>query len=134
MLVQFKNNIYPENGHFRLNSGLSITEYFRNYIFDCFTRKPSDSEKKKTAAVTLMEQQQTRRGGATRPYLEMVELRAGKEAFAGTRAGVTWSAGLQTHSYTGWLVHQHQREASLTVGEILLWAELRPTLQSPRTC
>lgn len=28
-------------------------------------------------------------------YLEVVELGAGEEAFAGTWAGVTWSAGLQ---------------------------------------
>lgn len=34
------------------NSGLSITEYFRNYIFDCFTRKPSDKEKKKCCSHT----------------------------------------------------------------------------------
>lgn len=33
-----------------------------------------------------------------RLYLEVVELWAGEEAFAGTRAGVTWSAGLQMHS------------------------------------
>lgn len=39
-----------------------------------------------------------RRGGAARLYLEMVELWAGEEAFAGPGAGVTWSAGLQTHS------------------------------------
>lgn len=47
------------------NSGLNITEYFKNHILDCFTRKPSDSEKKKTAAVTPTAQH-TRGGGATR--------------------------------------------------------------------
>lgn len=34
-------------------------------------------------------------------YWEVVELRAGEEAFAGTRTGVTWSTGLQAERKTG---------------------------------
>lgn len=52
-------------------------------------------------------------------YLEMVKLWAGEEAFAGSRAGVTWSAGLQTHSKQFALAQQHQREVSRAIGEIL---------------
>lgn len=45
-----------------------------------------------------MTETEQRSGREVRLYLEMVELWAGEEAFAGSRAGVTWSAGLQTHS------------------------------------
>lgn len=50
----------------------------------------------------------------------MVELWAGEEAFAGPGAGVTWSAGLQTHSKQFVLNQQNQGEVSRAVSEILL--------------
>lgn len=69
-----------------------------DYIFDCCWHKNLLIVREKLLQSQRLNNKRPEGGRVMRLYLEMVELWAGEEAFAGTRAGVTWSAGLQMHS------------------------------------